>query len=81
MVGQSTGEPSGGRSHALDPHNRHNPSQPDDALGFAPWRPAVRRHIEDVEGLADTQALYPWGTAPPPCLRRAWAMRSAICSR
>ena len=54
MVGQSTGEPSGGRSHALDPHNRHNPSQPDDALRFPPRCPAVRCHIEDVEGSADS---------------------------
>ena len=61
MVGQSTGEPSGGRSHALDLHNRPNPSPPDDALRVPPRCPAVRCHIEDVDGSADTQALYPGG--------------------
>ena len=54
VVGQSTGEPSGGRSHALDPHNRPNPSPPDDALRVPPRCPAVRCHIEDVEGSADS---------------------------
>ena len=32
MVGESPGEPSGGRSHALEPYNRPNPTSPDDAL-------------------------------------------------
>ena len=58
MVVESPGEPSRGRSHALEPHNRPNPSPPEDVLGGAPRRPPAEGLVEDVEGPVDAQALH-----------------------